>query len=163
MHSPRRKFIKTSIIGSTVALGTGTALSRLAFAAEDAKAAEETKDDSPFNQEQFDAVVQEQYGTTEVEESDKITVKAPDIAENGKVVPVTVDATGLGAVSSVTIVASKNPAPFIARFDLNGPEGYVETRIKMGATGNVSAVVKAGDKLYVAHKEVKVTIGGCGG
>jgi len=171
MHSPRRKFIKTAIVGSTVALGSGTALSQLAFAEEEKKAeeakaaaAEETQEESPFNQETFDAAVKEHYGTTEVTESDKITVKAPDIAENGKVVPVKVTvAEELGAVSSIALIASKNPAPFIAKFDLDGLEGYVETRIKMGATGNVSAVVKVGDKLYVAHKEVKVTIGGCGG
>ena len=90
-------------------------------------------------------------------------VQVKIIDENGAVVPVSVT-TSLDGASSISIIADKNATPLTAEFNL-GPttEGYVSTRIKMGKTANVVAVVKAGDKLYSAKKEVKVTIGGCGG
>lgn len=92
-----------------------------------------------------------------------ITVKAPDIAENGAVVPVEV-ISGIAGTTGIAIVSEKNSLPLIADFTFsNGGEGYVSTRIKMGATSNVVGVVKAGGSVYKAHKEVKVTIGGCGG
>ena len=62
------------------------------------------------------------------------------------------------------LIAEKNPVPLVASFDLGtGAQGFVSTRIKMGKTGDVVAVVKSGGKLYSARKGVKVTIGGCGG
>jgi len=102
-------------------------------------------------------------GSDSTEDSGKIKIKAPDIAENGAVVPVSVTAE-LDGVDSISILADKNATPLTASFDLGpGAEAYVSTRIKMGKTANVIAVVKAGGKLYSAKKEVKVTIGGCGG
>ncbi|MBI5331544.1 MAG: thiosulfate oxidation carrier protein SoxY [Betaproteobacteria bacterium] len=95
--------------------------------------------------------------------SGDIKVDAPDIAENGAVVPVVVT-SGIAGTESIAIIGEKNALPLIADFKLmNGAMGYVSTRIKMGSTSNVIAVVKAGGKVYKAHKEVKVTIGGCGG
>jgi sulfur-oxidizing protein SoxY len=95
--------------------------------------------------------------------SGDIKVDAPDIAENGAVVPVTVT-SGIAGTEGIAIIGEKNALPLIADFKLmNGAQGYVSTRIKMGSTSNVIAVVKAGGKVYKAHKEVKVTIGGCGG
>lgn len=95
--------------------------------------------------------------------SGDITVKAPDIAENGANVPVDV-ISGIAGTESIIILAEKNGFPLIADFSLsNGAEGFISTRIKMGATSNVVAIVKAGGKMYKAAKEVKVTIGGCGG
>jgi sulfur-oxidizing protein SoxY len=95
--------------------------------------------------------------------SGDIKVDAPDIAENGAVVPVTVT-SGIAGTEAIAIVGEKNALPLIADFKLmNGAAGYVSTRIKMGSTSNVIAVVKAGGKVFKAHKEVKVTIGGCGG
>jgi sulfur-oxidizing protein SoxY len=92
-----------------------------------------------------------------------ISVKAPDIAENGAVVPVEIT-SNIAGTESITIIGEKNTQPLIAQFDLsNGAQGYVSTRIKMGNTSNVRALVKAGGKMYTAAKEVKVTIGGCGG
>jgi sulfur-oxidizing protein SoxY len=92
-----------------------------------------------------------------------ISVKAPDIAENGAVVPVEIT-SNIAGTESIAIVGEKNSLPMIAQFNLsNGAQGYVSTRIKMGTTSNVRAVVKAGGKMYTAAKEVKVTIGGCGG
>ncbi|MDP2431454.1 MAG: thiosulfate oxidation carrier protein SoxY [Pseudomonadota bacterium] len=95
--------------------------------------------------------------------SGDINVKAPDIAENGAVVPVEITSS-IAGTDSIAIVGEKNTMPLIAVFNFsNGGQGYVSTRIKMGSTSNVIAVVKAGGKVYKAHKEVKVTIGGCGG
>ena len=95
--------------------------------------------------------------------SGDISVKAPDIAENGAVVPVEITSS-IAGTDGIAIIAEKNGFPLIADFKLmNGADGYVSTRIKMGATSNVVAVVTAGGKSYKAHKEVKVTIGGCGG
>jgi sulfur-oxidizing protein SoxY len=78
------------------------------------------------------------------------------------VVPVTVTADMAG-VESITLLSEANNLPLVGSFNLHGSEGYVSTRIKMGKTGNVLAVVKSGGKLYANQKEVKVTIGGCGG
>jgi sulfur-oxidizing protein SoxY len=95
--------------------------------------------------------------------SDKIKIKAPDIAENGAVVPVTIS-TSLAGAEKISIFTEKNGTPLTAIFTLGkGTEAYISTRIKMGTTSNIIAVVSAGGKQYKAHKEVKVTIGGCGG
>ncbi|KHD08063.1 hypothetical protein PN36_05410 [Candidatus Thiomargarita nelsonii] len=102
------------------------------------------------------------FDSAEVEETDKITIDTPDIAENGAVVPVEITAN-LPNVKSITIIAEKNPVPLIGQFDFGeNAEGWVKTRIKMGKTSNVIAVVKADGKLYAARREIKVTLGGCG-
>lgn len=92
-----------------------------------------------------------------------LVMKAPDIAENGAVVPVEVTSK-IAGTERIAVIAEKNPFPLTGSFNLgNGAEGYVSFRIKMGQTSNVMALVTAGGKHYVASKEVKVTIGGCGG
>ncbi len=102
-------------------------------------------------------------GGTGAASSAQITVKAPDIAENGAVVPVEV-ISAIPGTESIAIIGEKNGFPLIANFALsNGAAGYISTRIKLGTTTNVRAIVKAGGKVYTAVKEVKVTIGGCGG
>jgi sulfur-oxidizing protein SoxY len=77
------------------------------------------------------------------------------------VVPITIE-TDMARVQSITIIAEGNPAPLSAKFDL-GPNvrPYVSTRIKMGQTSNIIAVVQADGRVYSARKEVKVTVGGC--
>ena len=102
-------------------------------------------------------------GASGASPSSDISVKAPDIAENGAVVPVEISSS-IAGTESIAIVGEKNSLPLIAVFNLsNGAQGFISTRVKMGTTSNVIAVVKAGGKVYKAHKEVKVTIGGCGG
>ena len=98
-----------------------------------------------------------------ITESDQVTLKVPDIAENGAVVPVTVS-TSLTDVESISVIVENNPTPLVAMFELS-PQSVpdISVRIKMGESSKVQAVVKAGGKLYSASKEVKVTIGGCGG
>lgn len=100
-------------------------------------------------------------GSSDFAHSDDIKIKAPDIAENGAVVPVTVSTSM--AVDSITLLADANNSPLVASFDVSKAEPYISTRLKMGKTGNVLAVVKSGGKLMANKKEVKVTIGGCGG
>ncbi len=96
-------------------------------------------------------------------DSKDIKIKAPDIAENGAVVPIEV-ISNIPGTESIAIFVEKNATPLAAEFKFsNGTEGYVSTRIKMLKSSLVRAVVKAGGKTYTAAKEVKVTIGGCGG
>jgi len=102
-------------------------------------------------------------GVSSPADSKEIIIKAPDIAENGAVVPVEVS-SGLAGVTSIAILSEKNAQPLVGTFGLTGgSEAFISTRIKMGQTSLVRAVVSAGGKTYTAAKEVKVTIGGCGG
>jgi sulfur-oxidizing protein SoxY len=105
----------------------------------------------------------ELFGAGQATPSSAISLDAPEIAENGAVVPVTVETT-LENVQSVSIVVEKNPRPLAISFDIPpGTLPNVACRIKMGQTSPVMAVVKTDSGLFSASKEVKVTIGGCGG
>ena len=116
-----------------------------------------------FESESVEDALNNLYGSSTMTDTDRIRIKAPDIAENGAVVPITVR-FDLENAESVSIIAQENPSPLAASFQLSPMSGgLVSTRIKMGKTSPVHAVVKAGDTLYRASKEVKVTIGGCGG
>ena len=102
-------------------------------------------------------------GTDATTESDQITLKVPEIAENGAVVPVSIKTT-LKDVESISIVVQKNPRPMAATFEiLPGTLPDISSRIKMGQTSDVMAVVKTTNGIYSTSKQVKVTIGGCGG
>ena len=108
------------------------------------------------------ADVMKSLGATGAAESKDIVITAPDIAENGAVVPIAITSK-LPRTQQISIVAEKNPFPLAATFDVSaGGEGYVSARIKMGQTSDVWAVVKADGRYYVAKKEVKITVGGCG-
>jgi sulfur-oxidizing protein SoxY len=101
-------------------------------------------------------------GAGSASESKDIVIKAPDIAEDGAIVPIEVTSK-IPNTQSISLLADKNPFPLIATYDFaNGAEGFVSTRIKMGETSKVRVLVNAGGKLYTASKEIKVTIGGCG-
>ena len=101
-------------------------------------------------------------GAANLIDSKDIAITAPDIAENGAVVPIAVTSK-IANTQSISIIAEKNPFPLAATFDIaNGGEPYVSTRVKMGQTSNVRAVVKSDGKFYTAVKEVKITVGGCG-
>jgi sulfur-oxidizing protein SoxY len=109
------------------------------------------------------AALKDLLGSDATETSDKVMIKAPDIAENGAVVPVTVESDIEGA-KSIAIIASGNGTPLIASFDLGeSAVPFVSTRIKMAKTADVVAVVQTEAGLFSAAKPVKVTIGGCGG
>ena len=102
-------------------------------------------------------------GTMATESKDITFVNAPDIAENGAVVPIGVQSK-IPKTEMIAILVEKNPNSLSAAFTIpEGTEAVVSTRVKMGQTSNVHAVVKADGKFYFATKEVKVTLGGCGG
>jgi len=120
-----------------------------------------------WNKAAFDAKVLadalENIGATSVVDSDQIQLKAPEIAENGAIVPVEITSR-IPGTQTIYIIADKNPQPLVAIFDVtSGMEPFISTRIKMGESSKVRALVKAGGKFYVTTQEVKVTIGGCGG
>lgn len=149
----RRLFLQAIAIGGTL-LSTGLIAVRQAVAAwnETAFTAKNTND-----------ALKALFGDVQPTANSAITLKAPDIAENGAVVPISVT-TELPNVESISIIVTENPSPLAASFDLT-PDTLadVSLRIKIGKTATVIAVVKADGKLYSTQKEVKVTIGGCGG
>jgi len=92
-----------------------------------------------------------------------ILIKAPEIAENGAVVPIAIESK-LPGTESITLLIEKNPQPLAASFSIPaGTAPEVSTRVKMGQSSDVYALVKAEGKFYVAKKEIKITLGGCGG
>ena len=102
-------------------------------------------------------------GAARPADSKDVQVTGPDIAENGAVVPVGV-ASSLPNISMVAILIEKNPNALAATFTLpEGTEANVQTRVKMGQTSNIYALVKSDGKFFMATKEIKVTLGGCGG
>ena len=152
----RRVFLKGTMASGMVAVAVGAGiLSPRQVLAAWPKAAFEAKN--------VNDAMNGLFNTDLAPASDAIKLEAPDIAENGAVVPVKVTAT-MDNVESISIIAENNQTPLIASFNLvANTKGFISTRIKMGKTSNVIAVVKAGGKVYSARKEVKVTIGGCGG
>jgi sulfur-oxidizing protein SoxY len=148
----RRGVLK--VAGAVTAAATAlVALPRVAYAAYSEKA---------FKQKAGADALQNAYGANATTPSDQVKLKAPDIAENGAVVPLEVQ-TDMEA-ESIAILITENPSPLAITAEIPaGTKGLVKTRCRMGKTTNVTAVVKSGGKLYTASKEVKVTIGGCGG
>jgi sulfur-oxidizing protein SoxY len=103
-------------------------------------------------------------GTSGPTESKDVTITGPDIAENGAVVPVGA-ATTLAGVKRMLLLVEKNPSMLAALFDVtDAVEANISTRVKMGQSSNVIAVaIMADNKVLFAQKEIKVTLGGCGG
>ncbi len=152
----RRVFLKGSMAATAVgvAVGAGLLAPRAVLAAWPEEA---------FKSKDVASALKTLMGADAASESADITVKAPDIAENGAVVPITIESTMKG-IESIALLSAANPSPLVANFNLGkNADGFVSTRIKMGKTGDVIAVVKANGKMFSAKKEVKVTIGGCGG
>ncbi|RMG27530.1 MAG: thiosulfate oxidation carrier protein SoxY [Gammaproteobacteria bacterium] len=153
----RRTLLKGSVAAGVIgmAAGAGLVTPRMVLAA---------WPKSAFSATSVDAALKALFGSSDLTGSDKIKLKAPDIAENGAVVPVTVSVEGIDGVESISILAEKNANPLTSNYELaDGTLPYIATRIKMGKTSSVIAVAKAGGRLYSTGKEVKVTIGGCGG
>jgi sulfur-oxidizing protein SoxY len=103
-------------------------------------------------------------GTSGPTESKDVTITGPDIAENGAVVPVGASTTLAGA-RRILLLVEKNPSMLAALFDItDAVEPTISTRVKMGQSSNVIAVaITADNKVFFAQKEIKVTLGGCGG
>jgi len=156
MNTKRRVFLRGSLAAGTVgvAAGAGLLTPQAVIAAWNEKA---------FHAKSIDDALTAAMGSASNSASDTIKIKAPDIAENGAVVPVSVS-SDMADVESIALLAEGNASPLVATFMLGeGAVADVSTRIKMGKTSDVIAVVKSGGKLHSARKSVKVTIGGCGG
>ena len=155
MNIQRRKVLKTgsgaallSILAAAGLINPGMALAEWNKAAFDAKSMADTL---------------KAMGVSSTTDSKDVQVTGPDIAENGAVVPVGVTST-LPNVTMMAILIEKNPNALAATFTLpEGTEANVQTRVKMGQTSNVYALVKSDGKFFMATKEIKVTLGGCGG
>jgi sulfur-oxidizing protein SoxY len=144
--------------GATVLIGLGN----LPFVAPALAAANDKYPEEAFKAKSEADAIKSLYGKT-AEASDKVKMDAPEIAENGAVVPVSVTTT-LADVTSISFLVSENPVVLVASYKIPaGTMPSVANRIKMAKTSNVIVVVEAGGKLYSAAKEVKVTVGGCGG
>ena len=108
-------------------------------------------------------VVKALGGASEATESKDVTLSAPEIAENGNVVRLGVQ-SGIAGTTWLGLVVEKNPSALTAGFDIPaGTDANMSTNVKMGQSTNVYALAKVGDKFFYAMKEVKVTLGGCGG
>lgn len=156
MQTNRRVFLKGSMAASAVGLAVGAGLlsPRTVLAADWPKKAYDTKGAAD--------AMKDLFGTSDMSESKDVTVRAPDIAENGAVVPVTIESSVKGT-DNIAIMVKGNPTPLVANFKLEGAQPFVSTRIRMGKTDDVIGIAHAGGKLLTAKKQVKVTIGGCGG
>jgi sulfur-oxidizing protein SoxY len=118
---------------------------------------------SLFEAKSLDETVKALGGSAPAQSKDITFVQTPDIAENGAVVPIGVTST-IPKTESIALLVEKNPNMVAAVFDVPpGTEPAISTRVKMGQSSNVYALVKADGKYYVASKEIKVTLGGCGG
>jgi len=148
----RRSILKAAGTISAAAAGVA-AFPRAVFAAYSEKAFKNPKVEDSLN---------ELFGGNATTPSGDVKLKAPDIAENGAVVPIEVS-TSLKA-DKIAFMVKENPNPLAIVADIPaGTEAMVKTRVRMGKTTQVTAVVSSNGKLYTASKEVKVTIGGCGG
>ena len=125
-------------------------------------AANDRYPEAAFKQKDFNEAIKLLYGRI-AEQTDKIKLDAPEIAENGAVVPVSITTT-LDDVTSISFVVPENPNPLAAYYRLPpGTMPSIANRLKMAKTSNVIAIVESAGKLYSTTREVKVTIGGCGG
>ena len=153
----RRTMLKGAAALAALCFGAG-GLMPDAYAAADAKAWPA----DAFKQKGEADVLKALYGKP-AEASDKVNLDAPEIAENGAVVPFAVTST-LPKVTGIAILVLENPNTLAAAYKIpQGTEAAVASRLKMAKTSKVVAVVESGGKLYTATKEVKVTVGGCGG
>ena len=162
----RRELLRAlAIIGSTsvaVSLGLGGFMK---------VAAQQNQPGMPQPDEKVDATMKRLFGNRSISPADgKVKLEAPLIAENGSVVPVTVEVdlpmTPQKYVKSVYIISDKNRRPLNAKFSLTPEVGKaaISTNIRLAGTSDVRAVVEMNDGvLYMAKQEVKVTVGGCGG
>jgi len=156
MNKHRRVLLKSTFVaGATgIAISAGLLTPKVVLAAWP-KVAFEAKDTN--------AALEAAFGSSNTTASDEIKLKAPDIAENGAVVPISVTSK-IANTTSISIIVVENSSPLAATFHLGeNTNAVVSTRVKMGKTTDVIAIAKADGKLYSTTKNVKVTIGGCGG
>jgi len=149
-------------------LGTGGGATLLALLAaagwlKPAAAEAQAWNKAAFETKTMDETMKALGGGAPAQSKDIAFVSTPDIAENGAVVPIGV-ASAIPKTESIAILIEKNPNMLAALFEIPpGTDASVSTRVKMGGTSNVYALVRAEGKYHVASKEIKVTLGGCGG
>lgn len=149
----RRTLLKSTLATSTVFLAAAAGLLKPGkVMAAYPKAAFEAKDTA--------TALNGLHATGEYEQSDQVTLEAPDFANNGATVPIKISTT-LNDVEAITLLAESNQFPLVGSFNLHRAEPYISTRIKMAQTGNIIAVVKSAGKLYGNSIEIRVVIGGC--
>ena len=159
MDARRRDVLKT---------GGGVSLLALVAAAGwlrpgDANAQAAAWNKAAFETHSLDETMKALGGGAPAQSKDIVFVATPDIAENGAVVPIGIT-SNLPKTEAIAILVEKNPNMLAAVFDIPaGTDPTVSTRIKMGQSSNVLALVRADGKYFVASKEIKVTLGGCGG
>jgi sulfur-oxidizing protein SoxY len=153
----RRLVLKGTGLVALIGLGA------VSFSASPALAAANDKyPEDAFKQKSEADAIKALYGKT-AEPSDKVKMDAPEIAENGAVVPIAVTTT-LSDVTSISFLVAENPNALAASYKIpQGTVPAVANRLKMAKTTNVTCIVESGGKLYSATREVKVTVGGCGG
>ena len=150
----RRLLIKAIVAGMGLGAAAWLKIARAADAAQWPKDA--------FAQKNEADAIKALYGKV-AEASDKVNLDAPEIAENGAVVPISVS-SALPDVTSIAILVLENPFPLAASYKIPaGTSAMVSNRLKMAKTSKVVALVELGGKIYSASKDVKVTVGGCGG
>ena len=161
MHISRRVFLQSSAGGSALLLATAAGfLPRFAQAATDAAGPVDPRKE--FQGHTLDEVVKALGGTT-AERSTEIAFQAPEIAENGAVVPLVIESK-LPGTRMLAIVSEKNPHALTAVFHIpEGTEPYVMTRVKIAETSTVTALVQTDKGFFYTDQLVKVTLGGCGG
>ncbi len=161
MNNSRRAFLQASASGTALLFAvTAGLLPRFAFAA--AEAAGSVDPRKQFEARTLDEVVKALGGTT-AQKSAEVALQAPEIAENGAVVPLVVESK-LPGTRLIAIVSEKNPHALSAVFHMtDGMEPYVMTRVKIAETSNVIALVQTDKGFFYTDQLVKVTLGGCGG
>jgi sulfur-oxidizing protein SoxY len=156
MDMMRRTLLKAAGASGVLAglLAAGVLKPTLAYASEWNKAAFEAKE--------LDEAMKV-IGAASAAEHKDLLMKAPDIAENGAVVPVDV-VSNIPNTTSIALLVKMNPFPLAAHYEFsNGAVAEVASRLKVAQTSLVRAVAKADGKFYVTQREIKVTVGGCGG
>lgn len=157
MNASRRSALKTTGGASVLGLAAAAGL----FVPGSAFASDWNK--NAFEAKSLNDVVKAMGGMSAAESKDITFVTAPDIAENGAVVPIAIQSK-IAKTEAIAILVEKNPNALAASFEFPaGTEAFASTRVKMGQSSNVHALVKADGKYFYATKEVKVTLGGCGG
>ncbi|HTM60135.1 MAG TPA: thiosulfate oxidation carrier protein SoxY [Burkholderiales bacterium] len=145
MNSIRRALVAVFVLGLVRPLAALAAWNKEAFSAKSAG----------------DAL--KNLGIANAQPSKDLTVEIPEIAENGAVVPIEISST-IPGTTALIVVIDKNPFPLITRFDFKeGALPFVKLNAKVGETSDVRVLAEAAGKYYVTTREVKVTIGGCGG
>lgn len=151
----RRTFLKGSMAGSVLAIAAGAGLLR------PTQAVAAQWPDKAFRARNFADAVSALYGSSDIRDSKAIKIRAPLQAENGAKVPIQIF-TDLPA-ESIAVFIKENAMPLAGRAKLQNASGFFSTRIKMGKSSDVVAIVKSKGKLYSAKLAIKVTVGGCGG